>query len=144
MSCPGAWASGAALPPAGHAAVDELRIVGEQHLRPQAQPLHHPGAEALDQPVGAAAEVARDLHARLEVDRHRSPAARERMRLEALPGPLDADHFGAVVGEHHRGEGPRADPRELDDPYARKRTHQSASTMVTLAMPPPSHIVCSP
>jgi hypothetical protein len=44
------------LPPAGHPAIDELRIVREQHLRAEAQPLHHARTVALDQAVAFAAQ----------------------------------------------------------------------------------------
>src|SRR3546814_7653786 len=37
---------GAELSPAGHATVDELRIVGEQHVGTEPEPLHHAGTEA--------------------------------------------------------------------------------------------------
>ena len=36
--------------------------------------------------------------------------------------PLDADHFRAVIGQHHAGERPRADPCEFDDGQALKHS----------------------
>src|SRR3546814_15377432 len=41
---------GAELPPAGHAAVDELRIVSEQHVRAEPEPFHHAGTITPDDP----------------------------------------------------------------------------------------------
>ncbi|GHC55408.1 hypothetical protein GCM10010507_34860 [Streptomyces cinnamoneus] len=37
-------------------------------------------------------------------------------------GPVDADDVGAEVGEQHRGERARPDPRELDHAHPRERT----------------------
>ena len=40
------------LAPAGHAAVDELRVPGEAGVGPDAEPLGHAGPEALDERIG--------------------------------------------------------------------------------------------
>ena len=68
----GVGGKGAGLSPAGHAAVDEARIVVQQHVGAEAQPLHHAGAVAFDQAVSARDDPADrgDALRRLEVDRH--------------------------------------------------------------------------
>ena len=52
----------------------------------------------------------------LRVER-RAPAA----RLVAGAGPLDLDHVGAEVGQHHRRERAGQDPREVEDPQRAER-----------------------
>src|SRR3546814_19882017 len=56
---PGRLRIGTILSPAGHAPIDEPGIVGEQHLGAKAEPLHHAGPIALDDAVGALAQIAR-------------------------------------------------------------------------------------
>ena len=51
------------LAPAGHAPVDQLRIVAEQDVGTQAEAFGHPGAEPLNQAIGRPAQVAHDRHA---------------------------------------------------------------------------------
>ncbi len=42
---------------------------------------------------------------------------------------FDPDHLGAHVGEQHRGERSRTDPRDLDDAEAGERpAHEATST----------------
>ena len=48
---PGMGGIGPGLSPPGHAAVNELRIVGEKRVRAEAQTLHHAGAEPFDEAV---------------------------------------------------------------------------------------------
>ncbi len=38
-------------------------------------------------------------------------------------GAVDAQHFGAEIGEQHPRELHRADVRQLDDPDPRERSH---------------------
>ena len=40
-------------------------------------------------------------------------------------GPLDADHLGAMVGQHHRRERPRPKPGHLDDFQSCKRARHA-------------------
>ena len=82
----------------------------------------------------------------LEVEPDRAARAGERIAGQ-LPAAiaLDPDHLGAMIGQHHPAEGRRAQPLHFEDADAGERArHQRASMIVTLATPPPSHIVCRP
>jgi hypothetical protein len=63
----------------------------------------------------------------LEIDGSRAtPAVHEvpralRQRGRGAPETVDADHVRAEVREQHRGEWPRPDARDLDDPDAVQR-----------------------
>ena len=121
----------AALPPPGHATVDQPRVARQAGLGAQAQALHHTGAEALDQHVGRAhqAQGGRTALGPTEVERHRAaPALQhvagriEQRRLGAAAGPVDAQHVGAQVGQQHAAERRRPHGRELDHAHAAQRT----------------------
>ncbi len=130
---PGGLRIRSVLPPAGHAPEDELRIVLEQHIGAEAQPLHHARTIAFDQPVGALAKVAQDIAARLalHIDRDRAAAARQHVALRHHPrictGPLDPDHLGTMIGQHHARERPRPDPGHFDDAQSCKRSGHAYS-----------------
>ncbi len=103
-------------------------------VRPEPEPLHHAGAEALDQRVGFLGQRQHQLGALggLEVDRNRGAAASGDVgpggaKQRRLVGAIQPDHVGAHVGQQHRGERPRADARHLDDPDALQGTHGGAS-----------------
>ncbi len=122
MSCPACGGERPLLPPAGHPPVDEPRIVLEQQVGPEPEPLHHARPEALDQAVGIAGQLAHPGGALLglEVETNGGGArASEHVifgRDDRRPVlALDADDGGAMVGEHHPGERRRADAGELDD-----------------------------
>src|SRR3546814_15068170 len=90
----------AELSPAGHATVDELRIVGEQHVGTEPEPLHHAGTEAFDDAVGALAQVARggDGVGILHVERDRGASARQRIaRVHETAGRSEARRVGKEV-----------------------------------------------
>src|SRR5690606_37748441 len=115
------------LTPSGHAAVDELRVAGEALVGADAETLHHAGAEALGQRVGALDEIEQggDPDGVLEIDGDVSATtlADVGVRTVGLPGPhgtgaLDADHLGAEVGQQHCGERTGSDPGDLDDPVS--------------------------
>src|SRR3546814_746904 len=92
--------------------------------------LHHPRPITLDDPVGALAQLARDLDrvGLLHVERDRRPVAAQRIaRIHEAAGTIDADHLGAMVGEHHPAEGAGTDPGKFDDPYAFERACHIAS-----------------
>ena len=134
MSWPGGLRHRTVLAPAGHAAVDELRVAGEAHVGAEAEPLGHAGPEALDQRVGLLDEAQHRLDAVgvLQVDADRAPAAVQRLEVRLverrrvdLLRPVDAHDVGAHVGEQHPGERARPDPGELDDLHALQRSHDA-------------------
>ena len=96
-------------------------LAAPQRLAVEPPARHQPGAERLDQHVGAAGELARerDVAGVAEVERQRALVAVEPevvgrlavalrrppgARVVAAVGPLDLDHVGAEVAEQHRGE----------------------------------------
>src|SRR6185437_17151157 len=92
------------------------------------------GAESLDERVGAADEAQhqRDALRVLEINGDGVAAAMEdleaRVARDAEAARLlavDAQHFGAEIGQEHRRHGRRADPGHLDDLVARERSHRS-------------------
>ena len=118
------------LAPAGHPAIDQLRIVAEQHLWSQPQPLHHARPESLDQAVRPGRQLPRqrDPIGLFHVDRDRAPRAREGLSRQVLRArPLDPDHLRAVIGQHHDAEGTGADAGELDDSDAVEGTCHAAT-----------------
>ena len=116
MSWPARGGERPVLAPAGHAAVDELRIALQQRLGAEAEALHHAGAKALDDRVGAARPVRSAAAAPavdLEVERHRAAAAHHHVvpalvaeAEVAVARPVDEQHVGAHVGQHHAANGP--------------------------------------
>lgn len=109
------------LAPAGHAAVDQLWIAREHDIGPEAQPLHHAGAKALDQCIGIRKQVERlrDCRLVLEVELDHLAAAAGH-RLHALPGAhaIKRDDLRSHVGQQHAGERAGPDAREFDDAEA--------------------------
>ena len=123
----GARRERAVLAPAGHAAVDELRIRGEQDVGTEAEALHHARPEAFDERVRLLREQQRggDAVFRLEIQRHGAAPAQHdiggALSSESETGiarPVDEQHVGAHVGEHHPAERARPDRLELEHPYA--------------------------
>ena len=117
MSCPAVGAARAGLSPAGHPAVDQASIPFPAGLRADAETLHDPWPESLQQNVGALREVQHQRHAgRLfQVDTDGPLAAFEQVPRRAFGDGLghcrrafDPQHVGPEVGEHHRRE--RAGP----------------------------------
>lgn len=126
---PGARCQRALLTPAGHAAADEAWIACVAIRRPEPEPLHHAGAESLEQDVGALDLREQGLAAcgRLQIE-HEAPGAaacRHRVvpHLVAAFGAraLDAQRLAAVIGEQHRPEGARPDAGQFDDPHDLQR-----------------------
>jgi hypothetical protein len=67
----------------------------------------------------------RDAVGRLEIDADQGARSAQRiLRVDPCAGPVDADHLGSVIGEHHAGERPRPDPGQLDDAQAGERSHR--------------------
>ncbi len=122
---PGGVGERALLAPAGHPPVDELRVEGVARGGADAEPLGDPGAEALDQDVGALDEVenAGGAVGGLEVDQNGALAAVGDVvgRVDGEPAatrPVHADDVRAEVGEEHGGERSRADARQFDDAHS--------------------------
>ena len=131
---------GAFLPPAGHAAVDELWVAGEAVLRPEPQALRDTRTKALKQAVGGLHQPQHRLHPfrALEIHADGAPVARQdilgRRRIRA--DPIHADHFGTHVRQHHAAKGSRPDARQFDDAVARQRSSHSQSSKAKYAKAP--------
>lgn len=92
----------------------------------EAEALHHAGAKALDQRVGARQHLPCERAPRFafQVERNGAFAAVERHARVArarVGEAVDHDDIGAQVGEQHAREGRGADARELDDAKALQR-----------------------
>ena len=112
------------LAPAGHAAEHETRIARHHNVRPEAEPLHHAGAKAFDQRIGASEQVEhlRDRGLVLQVELDHLPAApRHRLQVLFRADAIERHDFRAHVGQHHAGERARADAGEFDDAEAGER-----------------------
>ena len=119
----GAGGERSVLAPAGHAGVDEPRVAGRAGVGPEAQPLRHTGAEALDEHVGHLRQAQRrlDTLGPGEIERDAAAPAVHRPGRGHRPGAgaVDPQHVGAEVGEHHPGMRHRPDAGELEDPDPR-------------------------
>ncbi len=130
----GSVAVGSGLAEARRGAVDEFRVQGREVGVAQAEARHHAGLEVLDEHVGFLRQTPQDLlpagilqverDALLPaVDAHEIGAFRTDKRAEgpgvvALPRPLNLDHLGAEIGEHHRAERAGEDAGEVEDAEA--------------------------
>ncbi len=132
------------LAPAGDPAIDQPAVQRAADVGPQTQPLHHAGAKALDQGVGPGDQTADRLkiRRRLEVHLHRRPApvqdrAADLLERDRRPGrPLQPQHLGSHVGQHHPGQGDRPEPVELDNPYARKGSRHRCALLPSRPLAP--------
>ncbi len=129
---------GAVLAPARHAAVDQSGVPSQHDVGPEPEPLHHARTEPLDEAVGLLGQGQDRLDpvGVLEVDADGAPASvvdvggrGGRVAAGDVLRPVDPDHVGAHVGQHHGGEGPRADPRQLDDLQAREGSGHAGSSL---------------
>ena len=86
----------ALLAPSGHPAVDEPRVAGRGSGGPDAEPLGHPGPEALEEGVGSLDEPEHDLRAPggLEVDGHGPRPAAEDVEAGAPAAAADRGRPG--------------------------------------------------
>ncbi|MCY1519488.1 hypothetical protein D9M68_542410 [compost metagenome] len=103
-----------ALPPAGHAPVDQLRIARQADIRTEPQALHDARAEALDQHIGTVDQLQQDLVGPgfARVDDDAPPPAPQQTAVRAeKPGRMavDTGHLRAHVRQYHRGKRRRAD-----------------------------------
>src|SRR5210317_446251 len=116
----------AILAPARHPAVDESRVPLGAHVGTDAEALHHPGAEPLDERIGLADEVEEggDSIGMLQIEGDVATSALEHVEPGVGRDPadgggtVDADDVGPHIGKHHCRERSRADPRDLDDPHS--------------------------
>ena len=117
---------GPELAPAGHPAIDQLRIALQGHVRTETQALHHPRPEALEGGVGLLDQLQADLDGgRLfQVQRHRAAPAAGDVGLGPAPAALsiDAHHIGAQVRQQHAAERSGPDAGEFDDLQTRQRS----------------------
>ena len=117
---------GPRLAPAGHAAVDDLRIALQNHVGPETQALHDARPEALEHRVGAFQQLQAGLDGLgvLEIQTDGAAAARGHVGggAPALPLAVDTHHVGAQVRQQHATERPGPDPGELDDLQSGQRS----------------------
>ena len=135
----------AVLAPAGHAGVDQPRVARRRQTSgPRPSRSATPGRKPSTSTSASAARAQhqRDAVGMLEVEpAERRPRDRHVERRQArrapgssrpgrLVGPVDAEHVGAQVGEHHRAERRRADARRARRP-GRRRAARSACAQIT-------------
>src|SRR5207249_11833137 len=134
----GAMRLRARLAEPGDRAVDEPWVQAREGAVPEAELVHRPGPEVLEEHVALAHQRAEDLPTlgRLEVQRHallvpvdghevgrltadeRWPTA----GVVALTRLLDLDHLGAHVAERHRAEGTGENPGEVEHANSGQRS----------------------
>lgn len=115
-------------------AIDQPKIDRVRLLPAQAEPLHSAGCEILDQHVGAAQQIARNLvpGRRLQVDadapfvtieigEEPGGEAVQPARAVAVGSGFDADHVGAEIRQHHAAGGPHDGMREFENHQSFKR-----------------------
>ena len=132
---PGGMRDRPVLAPAGHPAVDQLRVAREADIGGEAEPLHDPRPKPLDQRVGPVDQPQhrRDRVRVFQIDRDVAAAALQQPEARVLAlaadvapdigGAIDPDHLGAHVGQQHRAKRRRADAGQLDDFHPLKRSH---------------------
>ena len=117
------------LPETRDRGVDDGRVHRLDGLITEAQPVHHPGTEVLQQHIGPSGELYHQVSALFgfHVDGDALLAAVEHHEVGALAIPvgtkgaafvaatrhLDLDHLGTQVGQHRRAKRPRHHPREV-------------------------------
>ncbi|MCY1287539.1 hypothetical protein D9M70_365360 [compost metagenome] len=104
----------ARLTPAGHAAIDQLRIALQTDIRTKAQTLHDAGAETLNQHIRTIDQLQQNVvGARLaRIDSNAAPTATKQTAVgieEMGDLTIDTNHFRAHIRQHHGGERCRAD-----------------------------------
>src|SRR5215472_8568660 len=121
------------LAPAGDPAIDEARIAHEAVLGAEAEPLHDPRTEALDQGVGTLNEPQGQCRSSLalQIERHGRAAAQQQIvaQLTLEPEiawfrPVDAQHARAEIGEQHSAHRSRPDAGEFNNFDAGERSHR--------------------
>ncbi|MNP50811.1 hypothetical protein D3C76_1450960 [compost metagenome] len=108
------------LAPAGHPAVDQLRVALQTHVRSKPQTLHHTGAEALDQYIGILDQLQQHLSgarlARIDGDAATTTAEHAAVGVQEV-GDLTVDPYDIRphVCKHHHGERCRTDRVHFDN-----------------------------
>ena len=125
------------LPPTRHPPVDQTRVAGRQHVRPQPQPLHHPGPASFDHNIDLLSqrEAAPAALVRADVDSQRAqPEVDDRIRIAVAPRTIDPEHLGAQVGQQHGRMRSRPDARKLHHthPGERPRARRALVQVVTV------------
>jgi hypothetical protein len=137
----GALGQRAVLPPAGHPGVHQPRVARPAGVRPDPESLGDAGSVALQQHVGPLDQAQHGLDAGrvLQVGRDPAPTAQHRVRsirgtqLEAAGRPVDANHLGAEVGQHHGRVRRGAEPGQLHHPQARQRSGHAVPPVLVSA-----------
>lgn len=113
-----------ALPPAGHASVDQPNVTLQERFGPEPQAFHHPGTKALDQYIRLVSEVQAALApgCTADIERYDAPAAvHHRVRPARSALTLNANDIGPQIGQQHGAVRPRADAGELQHAQPGKR-----------------------
>ena len=127
---------GTVLTPASHASVDKFRIASQTRIGADSQTFGDTGTETFNKCIGLLDKTKNCLDAIgvLEIDPNRATTAihhvfRRSCWIAAvyLPGAIDADDVGAHVSEHHRREWSWPNTSDLNDSYARERSHKNCS-----------------
>ena len=143
----GAVAKRSILTITADAAEHQPRIHLTEHLEADAETVHHPRPEALNNNIGGGREAEKRLTPQriLEVDRQRALVAVERMEhgrvlvderrhpahVVAAGGVLDLDDIGAEIREQQRAERPRKQPGQVEDSNVVECQHGRASVAIT-------------
>ena len=146
----------AMLPERRDRAIDDVGLERLDAVIVKAQPRHHTGAKALDEHIGAGNQVAqrRLAFVALEVEHDAGFAAVEIGEPHRMLGPFTnlaigvergllarriarcrfhLDHFGALIGHHHRHHRPGQELRQVD--------HRDASQLAHVSVIPPLQMV---
>ena len=113
----------------GQRKVDQARMSPRDHLRAEAEAVHHPRAEVLDHHVGGGDQPPGGRQAGLALQVQFNPRlAAVVHRIGGLAGagspragPVDLDHLRALVGQQHAGQRPGDVVAEVDHPHPRQR-----------------------
>lgn len=120
------------LAPTGDAGEDQRGVHGVKVRRAETQPLHDPGAEALDDPVSAGDQIqdACAVGLAFQIHRHRRTAPVQHLAPDLVEhrrarrgAAGQAQDIGAEIGQHHAGEGHGTEAVELEDADAGEGFH---------------------
>ena len=125
-------------------AIDEVGVLFEHCVCPEAEALHHARAKVFDQNIRTAHQVERDLEpfflmqvehdaalASVYVCKHRGQATAAIPLVSqqvAAPWRFDLNDVGTLVCQHHGRKRPRNDGRKVDDSNSRQRPRHTQTT----------------